>query len=115
MWFQKKKVIDFTKTKHLPIPKSSSLANPDYKDLTPQSSNANSSPLSFFSNIASSAEDSSSMPSQSGDIELKHLKVKIEDAEYKLESVYKKLNNILDRLDVAEKKIDRNDRRDSAV
>jgi len=95
--FDKKKILDLTKN----VPKNTGISVDDeYKDLT--SSQDSASALGFLGNLATASS------SDSGDLDLKHLKVKLEDMEYKFENMRKKLDATLDRLDLAEKKIDRN-------
>lgn len=96
--FAKKKVIDFTQSRvSLPRQKPQATQTSEYRDLTSDSG------LGFLGTIASSSENTSELGNQ-------HLKVKIEDVEYKLESLNRQISKILDRLDLAEKKIDRNNR-----
>ncbi len=62
---------------------------------------------SFFGAISSSSGSSTSP----ANLDSKSLKIKMEDVEYKLNNFLRKVGDILDRLDVAEKKIDRLDRK----
>jgi len=103
--FQKKKVLDLTSSK-IKVPESAKtrLEN-EYKNLT--SSGSQESALGFLGNLAGAAEPSVS----NEDSSFKHLKVKIEDIEYKLDSLSKRLGSIIDRIDLTEKKIDRIERR----
>ncbi len=93
--------MDFTSGK-IPMPKnmpSQSTSN-DAVDMT-----ADVGGLGFLGAMANSSESASS--SGLGE---RHLKVKVEDIEYKLDSLSRQISKILDRLDLAEKKIDRNNR-----
>lgn len=112
MWpFKKSKVIDFTSEK-MKVPASmKARLEQEYKNLVPSTETNNSgSALGFLGSLAGSAE-SNLVSDEKDELNLKHLKVKIEDAEYKIENLSKRLNSILNRLDLAEKKIDRNERR----
>jgi hypothetical protein len=86
---KRKEVIDLTYLAKRGLIKTSDVApvsNPISSD----------SGLGFLGDIASSAESSSS--------DDKGVKNKIEDMEFKLDNLMKKLNNIIDRLDVVERK-----------
>lgn len=103
-WFKKEKVIDFSGLRR-DIPKK-----PDYVQLEEKQKEDSSSGLGFLGNLASSAEPSSNL----GEIEnlhVKDLKVKIEDINYKLDSFSKRLSSVMDRVDLLEKKLDRDLRR----
>ena len=99
--FKKGKVMDFTSSK-IPMPKNmpSQSTTSDF-DLT-----ADVGGLGFLGAVASSSDSDSS----SSGLGEKHIKVKVEDIEYKLDSLSRQIGKILDRLDLAEKKIDRNNR-----
>ena len=118
MWpFKKNRVLDLT---NKPIAKKPAVSEnlSEYNDLTSPSSSTDSdvSGLGFLGSLASSASSSpSSNLDESGlnsvhPLSVKHLKVKIEDIEYKIDSLRKKVDSMLDRLDLAEKKIGRNER-----
>jgi len=110
MWpFKKKKVLDLTKLKaKLETPTN----NNDYKDFSyPQSAQTDNSGLGFLGNLATSSASSSNPSSLSGDLNIQHLKVKIEDIEYKLDNLTRKLSSILDRIDLLEKKMNKFERR----
>ncbi|MBU4086744.1 MAG: hypothetical protein KKB21_04175 [Nanoarchaeota archaeon] len=77
----------------------------EYQDLTtPQTSAKSSGPsdsaLSFLGAMASSAEQS---PQSNSSLSAN----KIEDIEYKLETISKRVNSMIDRLDLVEKKLAR--------
>ena len=74
-----------------------------YKDLSSTETN-----LGFLGAIASSSDSSISQPSN---LSTQHLKVKIEDIEYKIDNLMRKFSSIIDRIDLMEKKVDRNERR----
>jgi phage shock protein A len=103
-WFKKKgEVIDLTY-----LAKRGLIKKEDYKDLTKSNSQempvADSSALGFLGTMAASSEpvsESSKKPSSS------QSQNKIEDIEYKLEVVSKRVNALLDRLDLVEKKLAR--------
>ncbi len=123
----------------VPVPSSSVNANNDdvdmsaYQDLTSNDSSSNSSSgdasgLGFLGNIAqASGASESSVSSETGLSSSsglntnpisklsrdspQHLKVKLEDVEYKVTALKSRMDKILDRLDLAEKKIERWDRR----
>jgi hypothetical protein len=97
--FSKKKVIDWTGRQPAETTVSS---NNEYKDIT---SNAGTTGTDLFSAVASGAVNFSS---QDNSLEAKGLKNKIEDVEYKVETLRKKLNDLLDRFEVVEKKTQRN-------
>jgi len=105
MWpFEKKKILDLTSSR-IKVPNSvRARLESEYKDTSPVS---DVSPLGFLGAMATSADSSES----SGDMNLKHLKVKIEDIEYKLDNLSKRLASFMDRVDLTEKKIDRIERR----
>jgi len=113
MWpAKKKKIVDLTKPSYLnkfPKPEiDRSVGKDGYKDLSfsdSSSVNSEESALGFLGDFASSSQPSAESAS---DLHTKHLKVKIEDIEYKLDSLSRKLSNVLDRLDLAEKKLARN-------
>ncbi len=90
--FKKKEVIDLT---YLAKRGTVKTAAPDYKDLSKSSPPAADSGLGFLGSMASSAEPSGAS------------KNKLEDIEYKLDIVSKRVNAMLDRLDLVEKKLDR--------
>lgn len=102
--FKKKKVIDLTSSK---IPKSlakrvgSQISNQqDYKDLTSADSG---SALGFLGDMASS----SSSGNPSSDLEEKDFVRKLDDFEFKIDSLSRRISSVLDRLDLAEKKLSR--------
>jgi hypothetical protein len=98
--FSKKKVIDWTGRQPAETTVSS---NNEYKDIT--SSQSLPAGTDLFSAVASGAANFSSQPTE---LEAKGLKNKIEDVEYKVETLRKKLNDLLDRFEVVEKKTQRN-------
>jgi len=76
----------------------------DYKDLTPIP--ADETGLSFLGNLAGAGGGT--------EVEKLHLnseRNKIEDIEFKLDLLSRKLNSMIDRLDLTEKKIDRIERK----
>ncbi len=100
--FSKKgKVMDFTSSK-IPQPKNMPSQVAGDVDMT-----SDVSSLSFLGAMADSSSSANSSLSGSG-LGEKHLKVKVDDIEYKLDSLSRQIGKILDRLDLAEKKIDRN-------
>jgi len=109
--FKKNKILDFTKSQ-IKIPESvKARLEGEYKETAPQTNtNASSSAdaLSFLGSMAASSEPSSDAEEN---LSLKHLKVKIEDIEYKLDSMARKMSSFIDRVDLTEKKIDRMERR----
>ena len=121
--FRKKKILDLTSSNNK-IPESvRKRLELEYKDLTSkpakqevnatsEESSVGSSALGFLGNLAGASKSSeSSIGSETEDIHIKHLKVKIEDIEYKFDSLSRQLGKIMDRLDLAEKKIDKIERR----
>ena len=101
--FKKGKVMDFTSGK-IPIPKNMpSQATGGDVDLTTDVGG-----LGFLGAVASSSDSSQSSNLGLG-LGEKHLKAKVEDIEYKQDSLSRQISKILDRLDLAEKKIDRNE------
>jgi len=100
MWpFVKKKVLDFT-GREKSSAKVLSSSQSSYNDTTQNSSS--DSGMGFFGAVASSSADYA---------DSKNLKVKIEDIEYKFDNLSRKLSSIMDRLDLVEKKVDRDLRR----
>jgi DNA repair ATPase RecN len=93
--FSKKKVIDWTGRQPA---QSTNVESSEYKDMT---SGQSAVSTDLFSAMASSASSGSS------DLEAKGIKNKIEDVEYKLENLRKKLNDLLDRFEVVEKRLGR--------
>ncbi|MCX6748528.1 MAG: hypothetical protein NT076_02900 [Candidatus Pacearchaeota archaeon] len=99
--FKKGKVMDFTSGK-IPMPKNlPKTSDNDAVDLT----SGDVGGLGFLGAMAGSSESDSGLG-----LREKHMKVKDEDIEYKLDSISRQIGKILDRLDLAEKKIDRNNR-----
>ena len=96
--FAKKKVIDWSDRKAVEtkVPESG-----EYKNMT---SNMGVAGTDLFSAVASGAANFSS---QDSSLEAKGMKNKIEDVEYKLENLRKKLNDLLDRFEVVEKRLGR--------
>ncbi|MEM4261471.1 MAG: hypothetical protein QXI10_00740 [Candidatus Diapherotrites archaeon] len=82
----------------------------DYADLTTSQSQAQmTSPSSsglgdFFSAVSESASSSTTSLSNQ-DIEMKGIKNKIEDIEYKIDNLTKKLHDLLDRFEVVERRV----------
>ena len=115
MWPFKKKVIDLTSNR-IKVPESVRTKLEGYADLTSsgnqsqvnESASQQDSSFNFLGNLASSAS-----PTENSDLNLKHLKVKLEDIEYKIENLMRKFSSLIDRVDLAEKKIDRIERRGS--
>ena len=104
-WFKKEKVIDMSHMK-------AKIAKPqDCVDLTQAQAQTpqTDSGLGFFGAIANNFD--SSQAREVGDIHMQHLKVKIEDFEYKLDSFSKRISGLIDRVDLLEKKVDRDLRR----
>jgi len=105
-WFRKKRqeVVDLTylAKRGLIKPKE------EFSEILPQQQSSNSSSsdsssaLGFLGAIASSSEASKEESSGTG-----INKNKIEDIEYKLEIISKRVNAMLDRLDLVEKKLAR--------
>jgi len=103
--FKKKRVLDLTQGRTNAERVNSGITSDGYQDLTQKKEEPSGS---FFGAISSSASESLDLPDRKDSL---NLKVKLEDAEYKLESIGRKVNNMLDRLDVLEKRMDRVDRR----
>ena len=96
--FSKKKVIDWTGRQPA---QSANVESSEYKDMTGSQAVAGTD---LFSAVASGAANFSS---QDNSLEAKGIKNKIEDVEYKLENLRKKLNDLLDRFEVVEKRLGR--------
>ena len=80
----------------------------EYKDLTASQVSASSnqdsdSDLGFLGAMASNAEPSVSKNHKSTELSSN----RVEDIEYKLETISKRINSMLDRLDLVEKKLSR--------
>lgn len=75
---------------------------------SPASSSSQSNDFGFLSSLASSAGSSNNNASSSDGVS----KNKVEDIEFKLDSLMRRLNGMIDRVDLAEKKIDRLERKD---
>lgn len=100
--FRKKKVIDFT-------PYKKDIKKPeDIQDFTNVSGKQEDNSLGFLGAMASSAD---SGMQNIENLHIKDLKVKLEDVEYKLDNFAKKLSSMMDRVDLLEKKVDRDLRR----
>lgn len=97
--FSKKKVIDWTGRQ--PAQSANTESSAEYKDMTGRQAVAGTD---LFSAVASGAANFSS---QDNSLEAKGMKNKIEDVEYKLENLRKKLNDLLDRFEVVEKRLGR--------
>lgn len=114
--FSRKKVIDLTKDAKVSMPVKK-LHEQDYKDFTNADAEKPSdvtNAFSFLSNIASSSSAENSSAKEFREISKsspQHLKVRIDDIEYKLDSLRTRIDKIIERLELAERKIDRNDRR----
>lgn len=97
--FSRRKIVDLTEKSFGVVraqPKTKVSSGSDgYADLT--------SGTDLFSAIGNT-----SSVSQSDNLEIKDMKNKIEDVEYKLENLRKKINDLLDRFEVVEKKLRRN-------
>jgi len=125
--FSRKKVIDLT-DKNLVFMNSQkpvsarNLSAEEYADLTKanpsfssnQSTSATSTDTSDTSGVSAfgdffsaASESSSSLSSSSSSLEIQGLKNKFEDLEYKMDNVMRKLNALLDRFEVVEKKVGR--------
>ncbi|MFH1711250.1 MAG: hypothetical protein ABH840_02985 [Nanoarchaeota archaeon] len=87
----------------------------EYKDLTPVTSEATSSDsdFSFLGAMASSAEPASTAESTAKRPTPGISSNKIEDIEFKLDTITKRVNTMLDRLDLVEKKLSRDLRQSS--
>ena len=114
-WFTKKnkEVIDYTILAKRGLLKMPPQQTNEYKDLQvpkPEAQQDNSA-LGFLGMMASSAEPTTSMPASSSTSTISANK--IDDIEYKLESVSKRVNAMLDRLDLLEKQTARDLRRGS--
>jgi hypothetical protein len=96
--FSRRKVIDWSNRQPA---QSTNVESSEYKDMT---SNAGVAGTDLFSAVASGAANFSS---QDNSLEAKGIKNKIEDVEYKLENLRKKLNDLLDRFEVVEKRLGR--------
>jgi len=103
--FSRKKVIDFTQGE-VKLPRRT-IATSDYADLSntghAQTSSSSSSVGDFFSAVSDSASSSTNFGS--GSLEAQGMKNKIEDIEYKLDNLSKKLNDLLDRFEVVERRV----------
>ncbi len=107
-WFSKKKVIDLTQNKpsvqSKPVLSSLSRSSSSgYKDLTSNQGNA----LSFLGTMAGAGDSSQDIVNVHSSLQTKDMARKIDDVEFKLDSMSRRLSSIIDRLDVAEKKIGR--------
>ena len=122
--FKKSKVLDFTKENFKVPATMKTRLESEYKELNSNpGTETQESALGFLGAMASSSEENTgdelTFKSQKLEISddyqkhlfLKHLKVKIEDAEYKINNMSKRLNSILDRIDLMEKKLDKFERR----
>jgi len=86
-----------------------------YADLTGSSTtnnndNFSNDTMSFFDSIATSSTGSTNSGGGrygSGGVDVGMLNKRVEDLEYKMENYMKKLNQLLDRMEVAEKRLDR--------
>ena len=78
----------------------------EVKDLT-QSAKSADSDIGFFGSIASAAELESNPAADTGVKNKFGVKNKIEDFEFKLNVISKKIDNMLDRLDVVERRTKR--------
>lgn len=101
---KKKDVVDWTAYAKKDIIKAQ--VSDEIRDFTQSQSNSSApmadvGALGFLGNMASASESSPS-PQASGN--------KIDDIEYKLDAFSRKLNSMMDRLDLVEKKISRNER-----
>ena len=107
MWpFKEKKVIDLTARQIKARRINTEVYEGDYKDLT--SSQTPESALGFLSNLASSGSlDTDPSPLELSKSSPQHLKVRIEDMDYKINSLRSRIDKIIERLELAERKIDR--------
>jgi hypothetical protein len=109
MWpFAKKRVIDFTSNQPPKIP------NPNYPAAAQlqvqDSSGYVDASTDFFGAISTSASSTPASSKSSSSLDTQNLKVKIEDIEYKLDAMSRKINSLIDRVDLVEKKVARNER-----
>jgi hypothetical protein len=109
--FSKRRVIDLTDARMIPVRQQSNVvSNGGYADLTnsnnTQQSTANTSSSAGVTDFFSAVSDSASTSSfSSPELEAKGIKNKIEDVEYKLQNLTKKLNDLLDRFEVVERRV----------
>jgi hypothetical protein len=103
--FRKKKVLDFSNLR------KEIKAVSDVQDFTQHPVQEESAGLGFLGAMASSAD---SGMQEVENIHFKDLKVKMEDVEYKLENFSKRISGLIDRVDLLEKKVDRDIRRGNA-
>lgn len=96
--FRKKKVLDFTPLRK-DIKKDEDIQ--DFTNVQGKDENA----FGFLGAMAGSA-DSNMQDVES--IHIKDLKVKLENVEYKLDNFSKRISGLMDRVDLLEKKVDRN-------
>lgn len=106
--FSKKRVIDLTE-QSMPIPRKRTVVSESngYADLTagqsPSTSTSSGSGVTdFFSAVSEASNTSSSI---SGNLEAQGMKNKIEDVEYKIDALRKKLDDLLDRFEVVERRV----------
>lgn len=98
-WFKKRKdVVDLTYLTKRGILKVPS-PNENVSDLTGSALQASEPGFGFLAGMASSAETETKQDSG--------MKNKIDDFEYKLDAISKRVNMMLDRLDLVEKKLAR--------
>lgn len=103
-WFKKRRdIIDLTYLAKRGLIKP----NEEFKEIMPQQTETNdSSALGFLGAMASSAEPTETNPSSTAS-SAGISKNKIEDIEYKLDIISKRVNSMIDRLDLVEKKLSR--------
>lgn len=89
----------------------------EYKDINPMNigkESSGSDALSFLSNLAGSSSSSGSSSGSASSLgEEKHdagMKNKVEDFEFKLDTMRKRIDQLMDRIDLLEKKLARNER-----
>lgn len=105
-WKKERGVVDLTY-----LNKRGLLKTPqdDVKDFTSSSNPANDggNAFGFLAGMASSAEPSPALSSSASSVSDSGMKNKIEDFEYKLDTLSRRINSVLDRLDLVEKKVER--------
>ena len=116
MLFKRKKRRDIIDLGELQEKKKLLISKERYKDLTNDSDSKNQQPEgtnSFFGAISNSSSSQNPINSQlhpadfNTDLQIKDFTRKIEDIEFKLDSVGRRLNSVIDRIEVVERKISR--------
>ena len=99
---KQREVVDLTYLAKRGLIKMPTQKTNDYKEIPVTQSNSSSNDFGFLGAMASSAEPSpTNSPVPAG------MNNKIDDLDYKLDAISKRVNAMLDRLDLVEKKIDR--------